>query len=56
MDEKKENPKMPEPQQPAQAPGARYEEVLMREASEKVAKGEYMAYLIFLKIFCVGSA
>lgn len=43
MDEKKENTKMPEPQQPAQAPGARYEEVLMREASEKVAKGEYMA-------------
>lgn len=43
MDEKKETPKTPEPQQSAQAPGARYEEVLMREASEKMTKGEYMA-------------
>lgn len=49
MDEKKEIPKMPEPQQPASNSGARYEEVLMREAHEKIAKGEYLPAADILK-------
>lgn len=49
MDEKKEIQKTQEPQQSAQSSGARYEEVLMREAREKMTKGEYLPAADILK-------
>ncbi|MBI4994834.1 hypothetical protein HZC21_04310 [Candidatus Peregrinibacteria bacterium] len=43
MDEKKEIQATSEPLTAAQTSGARYEEILMREAREKMVKGEYQS-------------